>query len=155
MESTQVRDAPTVALFVHGMSMSSSDTIYIHPERFPKNAPGPFYSLGDVGADGTWCGQCLACTLPESEAPTLLAALDEHNSDTYFVRQPETSEEVEAACSAAEVCCVSAIRYGGTDVTIIRRLGSEYCDFASLYGVGPKRPTRSDKRRWWQFWKSE
>ena len=133
--------------------MNSNNAIYLHPERFPKNAPGPFYSLGSVGADGAWCGQCLACTLPESEAPKLLAPLDDQNSDTYFIRQPETAEEIESACSAAEVCCVSAIRYGGKDPVVIRRLGSEYCDHASLYGVGPKRPARSSKRQWWRFWK--
>jgi hypothetical protein len=136
-----------------GKSMETGDTFYIHPQRFPKNAPGPFYSLGDVGADGKWHGQCLSCTLPESEAPTLLAALNDENCDTYFVRQPETPEEVDAACAAAEVCCVSAIRYGGKDLAIIQRLGAEHCDFASLYGIGHIRPFRPGKKRWWQFWK--
>jgi hypothetical protein len=131
----------------------SSDDIYIHPKRFPKNAPGPFYSLGTVDADGNWCGECLSCTVPESEAPTLLAPLNEQNSDTYFVRQPETEEEVDAACSAAEVCCVSAIRYGGKDIAIIRRLGSDHCDFATEFGVGPQYPKRDARKRWWQFWK--
>jgi hypothetical protein len=133
--------------------MSDSDEIYIHPQRFPKNAPGPFYSLGAVLPDGTWCGECLSCTLPESEAPTLLAPLDEQNSDTYFLRQPETAEEIDAACAAAEVCCVSAIRYGGKDPAIIQRLGAEVCDFAHLFGVGPRTPVRQGRPRWWQFWK--
>lgn len=133
--------------------MSKSDDIYIHPERFPRNVPGPFYTLGSVGKDGRWCGQCLACTLPESEAPTLLAPLTDENSDTYFVRQPETVGEIEQACSAAEVCCVDAIRYGGKELAIIQRLGSEHCDFAALYGVGPKHRGQNDQRRWWQFWK--
>jgi hypothetical protein len=50
--------------------------------RFPKNVPGSFYTTGE----------CLACTLPEKEAPDLLVPLDEANSDTYFVRQPQTPE---------------------------------------------------------------
>lgn len=83
----------------------------------------------------------MACTLPEGEAPELLAALDETNSDTYFVRQPQSEEEIQRACRAAEVCCVDAIRYGGKDPRIIRRLGPKLCDHAKA------------TRRWWQFWK--
>ena len=55
-----------------------------HP-RLDKNAPGAFYTTG----------QCLACGTPEAEAPMLLAPLAADNWDTYFVRQPETLEEVE------------------------------------------------------------
>jgi hypothetical protein len=122
--------------------------------RFHKNAAGPFYTTG----------QCLACTMPESEAPSLLAPLNDENSDTYFIRQPETAEEIEAACRAALVCCVSSIRYGGHDPNIIRRLGNrdEHCDH--LLPGGPVRVPEdndarweravSDPRRRWQFWKS-
>jgi hypothetical protein len=39
--------------------------------RSHKNAPGPFYTTGE----------CLSCTAPETEAPTLLAPLDGANSD--------------------------------------------------------------------------
>ena len=90
------------------------------PHRFRKNVPGPFYTTGD----------CLACDAPEHEAPDLLAPLTGNNADTYFVRQPTTPDEVERACRALEVCCVAALRYGGTDPNIIRRLGNEpdYCD---------------------------
>lgn len=88
--------------------------------RFRKNAPGPFYTTGD----------CLACDAPEYEAPHFLAPLTHNNSDTYFVRQPSTPDEVERACRALEVCCVAALRYGGSDPDIIRRLGNDpdYCD---------------------------
>jgi hypothetical protein len=88
--------------------------------RFRKNVPGPFYTTGD----------CLACDAPESEAPDLLAPLKQDNGDTYFVRQPITPDEIERACRALEVCCVAALRYGGADPAIIKRLGNEpdYCD---------------------------
>src|SRR5689334_3546187 len=88
--------------------------------RFRRNVPGPFYTTGD----------CLACEAPESEAPDLLAPLTGDNGHTYFVRQPKTTKEVERACRALEVCCVAALRYGGTDPNIIRRLGNDpdYCD---------------------------
>ena len=82
--------------------------------RFEKNVPGPFYTTGE----------CMSCGTPEAEAPDLLAPLDDKNSDTYFVRQPSTPEEVERACRAVEVCCVDALRYQGRDPKIIERLGN-------------------------------
>ena len=121
--------------------------------RFWKNAPGPFYTNGT----------CLACEAPETEAPDLLAPLTGDNSDTYFVRQPETPEEVERACRALEVCCVVALRYGGTDPEIIRRLGNdpEYCDHLLPGGPVPRpdwlaaerAAAAKARRRWWQFWR--
>ena len=91
------------------------------PQRSGKNVSGDFYTTGD----------CLACDAPESEAPDLLAPLSIENTDTYFVKQPQTDEEVERACRAMEVCCVAALRYGGKDEEIIKRLGNnaDYCDF--------------------------
>ena len=86
--------------------------------RFHKNAPGDFYTTGE----------CLACGVPEDEAPECLAALDDSNSDTYFARQPTTPEETEKVCRAAKACCVDAIRYAGKDQNIMKRLGSAYCD---------------------------
>lgn len=90
------------------------------PIRFKKNVPGDFYTTGD----------CLACDAPESEAPDLLAPLEGDSYDTYFIKQPETAEEIERACRALEVCCVAALRYSGTNPEIIRRLGNDpiYCD---------------------------
>jgi uncharacterized protein (TIGR02996 family) len=92
-----------------------------HPRRCPLNVAGPFYT----------CGDCLACEAPECEAPDLLAELGPGNCTTYFVRQPQTAEEIERACRAAAVCCVADVRYGGTDPKIITRLGNDplYCDY--------------------------
>ena len=127
-----------------------------HP-RLDLNALGPFYTTGE----------CMACGAPEDEAPELLAELTDENYDTYFVRQPSGPEEVERACRAAEVCCVSALRYAGQDPAILRRLGNrpEYCDFP-LPG-GPVRMSwetdaqwmavstevYSHRRAWWAFWR--
>jgi hypothetical protein len=92
-----------------------SGTVHQHPKRCPLNAPGPFYTMG----------QCMACEAPEAEAPDLLAPLTGGNYTTYFVRQPETPDEVERACRAIQVCCVMDLRYGGTDRTVIERLGND------------------------------
>src|SRR5690349_6213903 len=109
-----------------------------HPRRFPKNAAGPFYTTGepyretdDPASPIVWGGDCLWCGAPEAEATSLLAPFDETYTDTYFVRQPATAEETDQAISAARVCCVSAIRYGGRDPNIIARLDNDpaMCDF--------------------------
>lgn len=94
---------------------------YQHPERDPRGVAGPFYS----------CGQCLACAAPQELAPALVSELATNDFDTFFVRQPETAEEIEQACAAILICCVSDLRYGGQDPAIIARLGNtpEYSDF--------------------------
>jgi hypothetical protein len=141
-----------------------SNDYFQHRERLPKNAPGPFYTLGDITSEGTWGGRCLSCNVPEEEAPTLLAPLTERNSDTYFVRQPETEEEIEQACCAIEVCCVDALRYAGRDPKILARLrrtgNSDYSIGGDGVVVAPSEPmeTLSEEattqpRKWWQLWK--
>lgn len=121
--------------------------------RFEKNAPGPFYTTGE----------CLACGAPEIEAPGLLAPLEGENYDTWFVRQPSTPEEVEQACRAMEVCCTSALRYGGHDRAIILRLGNDpqYCDHLlpdapiPASRAQPERAPEQKRERgsWWRFWR--
>ena len=121
------------------------------PPRLAKNAPGDWYTTGE----------CMACGAPEAEAPELLSPRDGDDLETYFVRQPATGHEVEHACRAAEVCCVSALRSGGHDPAIIQRLGNsgEYCDFvidadgrlspAPLWRLRPAPPPHQP---WWRFW---
>ena len=117
--------------------------------RCPKNVPGDFYTDGE----------CLACDLPESEAPMLFAELTDDNFDTYFIKQPDTADELKLAISACEICCINAVRYGGKDKKILERLGDEYCDYKidndgsvvkndSVSAVGEK----NIAKKWWQFW---
>jgi hypothetical protein len=112
-----------------------------HPLRFPLNVSGPFYTTGqltshhvDPNTPRRWCGNCLWCGAPEAEAPTLFAPFDESYKDTYFIRQPQTPEEIDQAVSAARVCCTYAVRYSGQDPEIIRKLDNspEYCDFVLM-----------------------
>jgi hypothetical protein len=42
----------------------------------------------------------------------------------FFVRQPSTSEEMSAAIGAVWTSCCAAVRYGGTDIAILTRLGN-------------------------------
>jgi hypothetical protein len=80
--------------------------------RTPANVEGPFYVQAD---------QCTACGAPEAEAPALIRFDDVHQS-CFFYRQPADAEDTYRAISAVAVCCVRALRYGGSDPDILRRL---------------------------------
>lgn len=99
----------------------STPEYYHHPERDPRGVAGAFYTRG----------LCLAGGPPQWSAPSLISELATNDYDTFFVRQPETAEEIEQACSAIQSCCFSDLRYGGQDAAIISRLGNtpEYSDF--------------------------
>ena len=152
-----------------------------HPHRFPKNATGAFYTTGHQSRESgapdaplVWCGDCLWCEAPEAEAPELLAPLDDTNIDTYFLRQPATPEETDHAIMALGVCCVSALRYGGKDRSIIEQLQNnpELCDYIIDNGelrltIGPDgellpfaveivRRMCAEQvhwKKWWKFWR--
>jgi uncharacterized protein (TIGR02996 family) len=117
-----------------------SNPPFQHSRRIALNVDGPFYT----------CGDCLACEAPEAEAPELLAPLINGNYTTYFVRQPQTKEEIARACSAINVCCVLDLRYGGTDPINIQLLGNcpEHSDYlirddsATLVPASPISPIR-------------
>ncbi len=83
---------------------------------------------------------CTACGAPEAEAPGLI----EHNvgsGECYFKTQPKTDDEIGQAINAVMVSCVDALRYGGKDENILKRmyeLGlSGNCDYAPAgsYGI--------------------
>lgn len=78
------------------------------------NAAGAFYVVN---------GECISCLLPEGEAPELMGMGDH----CYFKRQPATSAEVENAIKAVTVSCCNALRYAGTDNSIILRLKQLNC----------------------------
>jgi hypothetical protein len=83
--------------------------------RFRLNAPGDFF-VED--------GMCIACTVPEHEAPELMAHAEGRDLiyHCYFRRQPETPEEVEHAIRAVCVSCCGAVQYGGSDPSILDRV---------------------------------
>lgn len=112
-----------------------------HPERDKRNVDGDFYTIE---------GGCLACMLPEGEAPTLLND-DKDECDIFFVKQPQTKEEVEQACSAIDVCCTEALRYGGKNKEIIKRLGNNpaYCDYNLEGKLNNIYPTFYSNGKWY------
>lgn len=81
---------------------------------------GPFYVID---------GQCMACGAPEQQAPALMSNEEGH---CYFLRQPITAEETNRAIRALFVSCCGAVRYGGQDPEVLRRLAelgeADRCD---------------------------
>ncbi|MHA4807335.1 ferredoxin [Flavitalea flava] len=80
-------------------------------ERYPLNK-GDFYINN---------GDCITCGAPQAEAPDLIEHA-ENDGHCYFKKQPESEAELDEAISAMMVSCISALRYGGTDEKILRRL---------------------------------
>lgn len=83
------------------------------PDRFPDNVPGDFYVVN---------GDCLSCGAPGAEAPDLIDHAKIEFGHCYFIKQPETAAEIERAINAIAVSCTAAIRYGGRDENILKRL---------------------------------
>ena len=93
-------------------------------EREPENAPGDFYVEKNC---------CLGCCLPEGEAPDLMGFHEDGsgspaNSHCYFRKQPSTLNEVEQAIMAIRVSEIAALRYGGDNPYILRRLKAFHCE---------------------------
>jgi hypothetical protein len=85
----------------------------------PLNVPGFFYVEN---------GLCMACCMPQHEAPQLIGFVDDSREyHCYFKKQPENPEEIELAIQAIEVSCCGAVRYGGENPIIIQRLTQLGC----------------------------
>jgi hypothetical protein len=118
------------------------------PQRVPENAPGDFY---------VEAGLCTRCCLIHGEAPELLNDPEQPFEECYFRRQPQTPDEIERAISAMCVSEMCALRYGGTDPTIIaklraRQLGS-HCDHTPEGQAWIRRPSLQPappRVSWWR-----
>lgn len=84
-------------------------------ERYPLNAAGDFYVENEA---------CMTCMAPHVQAPELMA-FDETADHCYFKRQPANREELERAIAAVCFSEIQALRYGGTDEYVLRRLAEE------------------------------
>jgi hypothetical protein len=90
-------------------------------DRHARNCESPFYVEKD---------QCISCGAPESEAEGLIA----HDAEghCFFVRQPVTENETNAAIRGVWATCCGAVRYGGNNPQILVRFAelgmSHLCD---------------------------
>ena len=80
-------------------------------DRYPLNK-GDFYISN---------GDCIACGAPQVEAPDLIDHGKE-DGHCYFKKQPQTETELDQAINAMMVSCINALRYGGTEEKILKRL---------------------------------
>lgn len=94
------------------------------PERcaHPLNADGPFYVADE---------ECIACGAPECAAPMLMSH-DDENGHCFFLRQPSTPRETNAAIQATWMSCCGAVRYRGLERDVLISLAelglAERCD---------------------------
>lgn len=98
--------------------------------RYHKNADGPFYVVDQ---------ECISCGAPEAVADGLIVHDSEGEHDhCYFAREPKTLAEVDAAIRAIHASCCGALRYGGHDLDVLRRLGESGEAFACDYPLEPE-----------------
>lgn len=86
----------------------------------PKSAPGDFYVVK---------GECLACGVPHVVAPDLVGWADGKVQHCFWKKQPETPAELERALEVLEAQELGCHRYAGTDLAILNRVLSTYCDY--------------------------
>lgn len=88
-------------------------------QRHPANAPGDFYVENE---------RCITCAMPHEMAPDLMAWFDDGDggSSCYFKRQPTSPAEIDQAIAALRTSCCGALRYGGKDPEIRRRLQDSF-----------------------------
>ena len=102
-------------------------------EREPVSAPGDFYVENRC---------CTSCGVPQAVAPSLVGWIDEPMSHCYWMKQPETPEELRQAFLIFDGQELGCHRYAGQDPEIQARLGPENCDNA-LPNLQARRPLRS------------
>jgi ferredoxin len=77
--------------------------------RLDANVPGPWY----IDNSCLPCLRCLDEAGPDTE--NALLHLSEDESYVFFIKQPQTNDELAAAESAMEVCPQNAIGRDGSD----------------------------------------
>jgi hypothetical protein len=74
-------------------------------------------------------GCCTSCGVPQSIAPELVGWTDGESPSCYWIRQPESAEEVAGAIKIIHTQELGCHRYSGNDPSILERLPREECDF--------------------------
>ena len=72
---------------------------------------------------------CITCGVPQSIAPELVGWTDAELPSCYWIRQPETAEEVEKAIKIIHDQELGCHRYAGDDAEILKRLPRRECDY--------------------------
>lgn len=83
-------------------------------------------ALGDFYVQDTCC---LSCGVPQAIAADLVGWTNENHSQCYWIKQPETQDELERAIKIIHAQELGCHRYAGNDPAIVRRLPAEECDY--------------------------
>ena len=84
-----------------------------------KPAAGDFYVQAQC---------CLSCGVPQAVAPDLVGWTNETHRQCYWIKQPQTSDELDRAIKLIHSQELGCHRYSGTEPDILRRLPAEDCD---------------------------
>jgi DNA-directed RNA polymerase subunit RPC12/RpoP len=71
---------------------------------------------------------CTSCGVPQAVAPDLVGWTDENPSQCYWMKQPQTPDELDRAVKIIHSQELGCHRYSGDDPVILRRLPAENCD---------------------------
>jgi hypothetical protein len=85
----------------------------------PTSAPGDFYVEYNC---------CTSCGYPQVLAPDLIGWVDAPMNHCYWMKQPETSSELDQAFKVFDGQELGCHRYAGLDPEIQRRVGYDQCD---------------------------
>jgi hypothetical protein len=104
----------------------------------PQSAPGDFYVVN---------GECVCCGAPHAVAPDLISwAANTESEHCIWKKQPESDAELEQALAVFAVSEVGCHRYAGNDVSIIEKIGAEYCDHALPVSITHRAEPPADVR---------
>jgi len=71
---------------------------------------------------------CTSCGVPQSVAPDLVGWTNENLTQCYWIKQPQTVDELDRAVKIFHTQELGCHRYAGKDPAILRRLPAEDCD---------------------------
>jgi hypothetical protein len=70
----------------------------------------------------------MSCGVPQSIAPELVGWVGDKSGHCYWIRQPETADELDRAIKILHTQELGCHRYSGTDPAILKRCPPEDCD---------------------------
>jgi hypothetical protein len=73
-------------------------------------------------------GCCAFCGVPQSIAPELVGWVNEKETRCYWIRQPQTPDEIDRAIKILHTQELGCHRYAGNDPEILKRLPPAECD---------------------------
>lgn len=83
-------------------------------------------ALGDFYVREDTC--CMSCGVPQAIAPDLVGWTNENLTQCYWLKQPQTADELDRAIKIIHTQEFGCHRYSGNDPALLQRLPAEECD---------------------------